>query len=89
MLCMGRCAGECRPDAPAPLPTYCPLRCTTCRTSDAAARERLGALPVFVMALQCVPFVMPEHWAAGGIFDDLPGYTIHAEQSMRQVGGCS
>lgn len=27
-----------------------PLR--VCRTSDAAARERLGALPVFVMALQ-------------------------------------
>ena len=39
------------------------------------------------MALQCVPFVMPEHWAVGGICEDLPGYTIHAEQSMRQVGG--
>ena len=49
------------------------------------ARERLGALPVFVMALNCVPFVMPEHWGAGSIYDDLPGYTIHAELSMRQV----
>jgi hypothetical protein len=58
------------------------------RTSDAAARERLGALPVFVMALQCVPFVMPEHWASGAICEDLPGYTIHAEPSMRQVRLC-
>ncbi|KAL4434374.1 hypothetical protein ABPG75_000815 [Micractinium tetrahymenae] len=55
------------------------------KTSDAAARERLGALPVFVMALQCVPFVMPEHWASGAICEDLPGYTIHSETSMRQV----
>lgn len=55
------------------------------KTSDAAARERLGALPVFVMALQCVPFVMPEHWASGAVCEDLPGYTIHAEPSMRQV----
>ncbi|PSC67904.1 furry homolog-like [Micractinium conductrix] len=55
------------------------------KTSDAAARERLGALPVFVMALQCVPFIMPEHWASGAICEDLPGYTVHAEQSMRQV----
>ncbi|KAL4428595.1 hypothetical protein ABPG77_008907 [Micractinium sp. CCAP 211/92] len=55
------------------------------KTSDAAARERLGALPVFVMALQCVPFVMPEHWASGAICEDLPGYTIHSEASMRQA----
>ncbi|KAI3439023.1 hypothetical protein D9Q98_001435 [Chlorella vulgaris] len=55
------------------------------KTSDAAARERLGALPVFVMALQCVPFVMPEHWTSGAICEDLPGYTIHSEASMRQV----
>lgn len=35
---------------------------------------------------QCVPFVMPEHWASGAICEDLPGYTIHSEASMRQVG---
>jgi hypothetical protein len=40
---------------------------------------------VFVMALQCVPFVMPEHWTSGAICEDLPGYTIHSEASMRQV----
>ena len=28
---------------------------------------------------------MPEHWASGAICEDLPGYTVHAEQSMRQV----
>lgn len=104
-----------------------------CRASEAVGRERLGALPVFVMALQvgssngpvckpsaaatclpmrhnlphcpagtcmqagvtpqplqffifqCVPFIMPEHWASGAICEDLPGYTIHSEASMRQV----
>ena len=77
--------------APPPHPLLAPP--LSCRTSEAAARERLGALPVFVMALQCVPFLMPDHWAAGGgaggaggaLCEDLPGYTIHAEQSMRQV----
>lgn len=29
---------------------------------------------------------MPEHWASGAICEDLPGYTIHSEPSMRQVG---
>ena len=37
------------------------------------------------MALQCVPFVMPDHWAGVGICKDLPGYTIHSEPAMRQV----
>jgi hypothetical protein len=55
--------------------------------SEAAVRERLGALPVFVMALQCVPFIIPNHWSDGHIADDLPGYTIHPEPSMRQVHG--
>ena len=39
----------CSSRAPAAWPS---LLCALCRTSDAAARERLGALPVFVMALQ-------------------------------------
>ncbi len=39
---------------------------------------------------QCVPFIMPEHWASGAICEDLPGYTIHSEASMRQVQeGCT
>lgn len=54
--------------------------------ADASSRERLSALPVFVEALACVPFLMPDHWADDSrICDDLPSYTIHLEQPMRQV----
>lgn len=60
-----------------------------CRAvSDAAARERAAVLPVFVMALQCVPFVMPDHWADGRSFDELLGYTTHIEAPIRQVRAC-
>lgn len=46
-------------DPPAPCPLAFTLR--LCRTSDAAARERLGALPVFVMALQVGPWRAKAH----------------------------
>lgn len=42
-------------------------------------------MPPRLSPVQCVPFVMPEHWASGAICEDLPGYTIHSEASMRQV----
>lgn len=58
--------------------------------SEALARERtLSVLPVFVMALQCVPFIMPDHWAEGKVFEDLLLYTVHIEQPMRQAGAAS
>ena len=43
---------------------------------------------MFVIALQCVPFVLPERWGEGpssGALDELPAYTLHAEPAMRQV----
>lgn len=43
---------------------------------------------MFIMAIQCVPFVMPNHWLEGSLFDDLPSYTLHTELSVRQVGTC-
>ena len=36
-------------------------------------RERAPGLPVFAIALRCVPYIMPEHWAGGRVCDDLPG----------------
>lgn len=53
--------------------------------SDAPSKERMGALPAFAMALQCVPYVMPDHWTNGRICDDLVGYTIHCEGVVRQI----
>ncbi len=50
---------------------------------DAGPRDRLSALPVFVAVLQLTPYIVPDTWAAGGMADDLPGYTIHAEPSVR------
>ncbi|KAH7623253.1 hypothetical protein Ndes2526B_g01675 [Nannochloris sp. 'desiccata'] len=50
---------------------------------DSGPRDRLSALPVFVSLLQLTPYVVPDTWAAGGMADDLPGYTIHAEPSVR------
>lgn len=53
--------------------------------SDTGVRERLGALPVFVSVLHITPYLLPEGWRAGGIADDLPGYTIHVEPSVRSA----
>jgi hypothetical protein len=50
---------------------------------DAGPRDRLSALPVFVSLLQLTPYIVPDTWSAGGMADDLPGYTIHAEPSVR------
>lgn len=50
---------------------------------DTGPRERMSALPVFAMVLQMVPYIIPDSWADGGLADDLPGYAIHAEPSMR------
>lgn len=53
--------------------------------TEGPARERVGALSVFVTSLQCVPFILPDHWVNGKIFEDLSGYSIHPETTMRQV----
>ena len=50
---------------------------------ESGPRDRVSALPVFVAILQLMPFIVPDTWAAGGMADDLPGYTIHAEPSVR------
>lgn len=52
---------------------------------DVPGRERVGALPVFVAALQCLPFVVPSHWADGRLWEDLPAYAIHGDPAMRKV----
>jgi len=52
---------------------------------DAGPRDRLSALPVFVSLLQLTPYVVPDTWSAGGMADDLPGYIIHAEPSVRRA----
>lgn len=55
-------------------------------TEGVIIRDRIGALPVFVTAIQCVPFIIPDHWIEGThIADDLATYVLHAEPSMRQV----
>jgi len=65
---------------------YASTTAATKSYSDPTARERLGALPVFVMAIQCVPYVMPDHWLdVETIADDLATYTMNSESSMRKV----
>lgn len=65
---------------------YASTTAATKSYSDPTVRERLGALPVFVMAIQCVPYVTPDHWLdVETIADDLATYTMHSESSMRKV----
>eukprot|EP00891_Asterochloris_glomerata_P001080 jgi/Astpho2/1080/fgenesh1_pg.00017_%23_19_t len=48
---------------------------------DATAK----GLACFTVALRCVPFVLPDHWQGGRMFEDLPAYTLHADDSVRQA----
>lgn len=52
---------------------------------DSQGRDRSGPLPVFINAIQCVPFVMPRHWNEDRFWDDLSGYAIHIDPLMRKV----
>lgn len=47
----------------------CPLRTLT----EAVPKERAAGLPVFAVALRCVPYIIPEHWEGSKLADELPG----------------
>lgn len=77
---LGRLLGQCHQ-----LHGYSHLTNSTKPLVDPSVRERVSALPVFVAVLQCVPYVLPDNWVNGSMADDLPGYTIHIEPSMRST----
>jgi hypothetical protein len=48
--------------------------CCLIRTlTEAIPKERAGGLPVFAVALRCVPYLIPEHWEGSKLADELPG----------------
>lgn len=47
----------------------CPIRTLT----EAVPKERAAGLPVFAVALRCVPYIIPEHWEGSKLADELPG----------------
>ncbi|KAK9839278.1 hypothetical protein WJX81_005497 [Elliptochloris bilobata] len=46
-------------------------------------KERAAGLPVLAAALECVPFLLPEHWDGAHLAAELPGYTVHADATVR------
>lgn len=44
--------------------------------TEAVPKERAGGLPVFAVALRCVPYLIPEHWEGSKLADELPGKFI-------------
>ncbi|CAL8468215.1 g7754 [Coccomyxa elongata] len=53
--------------------------------TEAVPKERAAGLPVFAVALRCVPYIIPEHWEGSKLADELPGYTIHADPAVQQA----
>ncbi|EIE19264.1 hypothetical protein COCSUDRAFT_48883 [Coccomyxa subellipsoidea C-169] len=53
--------------------------------TEAVPKERAAGLPVFAVALRCVPYIVPEHWEGYKLADELPGYTIHADPAVQQA----
>jgi hypothetical protein len=50
-------------------------------------REKAGGAAVFPLALRCVPYVMPDHWAASPslLAEELPGDTVNADPTVRRL----
>ena len=44
---------------------------------DPGPKERSQGLAVFGMALRCVPYIRPDHWAGDKLAQDLPGDPSH------------
>jgi len=60
------------------------------RPVDHNLKERISAISVLVAVLDCIPFAIPVEWRRNKsmfncFIEDLPGYTIHAEASIRQA----
>lgn len=60
------------------------------RPVDHNPKERVSAVSVLVAVLDCIPFAIPADWRHDksmfrSFVEDLPGYTIHAEASIRQA----
>lgn len=49
-----------------------PIRTLT----EAVPKERAAGLPVFAVALRCVPYIVPEHWEGSKLADELPGDSL-------------
>lgn len=40
-------------------------------------KERAAGLPVFAVALRCIPYIIPEHWEGAKLAEELPGAPLH------------
>ncbi|KAK9829934.1 hypothetical protein WJX72_008722 [[Myrmecia] bisecta] len=48
-------------------------------------KEKQAGLPVFGMALCCVPYIVPEHWQGTRLADEVSAYTMHADGMVRRM----
>ena len=41
--------------------------------SETVPKEKAAGLPVFAVALRCIPYIIPEHWEGAKLAEELPG----------------
>lgn len=54
-------------------------------STEVSTSQKMSALSIFIATLQLIPFIIPDQWLNNSIKEDLPGYIIHAEPSVRRV----